>query len=545
MKNILLIGLLLGIAPFLSAQCSPDLVPPYLKPKNNTVISLGGPKCTAVVKAEQLLQAYSDNCTAVPDLKLRLRRVGVSSGFPFSPSDMLTLSPADLAAPVFVEVWARDAAGNSSYVYAGITVQNPNTCSFSVLPDTLNAAVGRPDNSGLEEITWIQKTVTPQGNDTTYQIYPWHILPENLFDGPAQDHIITISPEKDNDPLNGVSTYDMVLISQSILGLEPLGNPYKYLAADADRNNRVTEADNVELRKLILGIYTQLPNNASWRFVPDDYIFPMPENPFYEQIPESVTFSRLYPRPLPNFIALKVGDVNFNAVTNSLTEVEDRSLSALELPAIKLNAGQTIWVPVALLDLPSLLGLQCAFGFDPAQLEIINVLAPGLAGFSENNFFQPEPGVLTLSWTDSELKPSELRDPVFFLEIKALQNGWLQEMLHLQPKRLAAEAYPGLGKIANLELVFRALPAPASDKIGLPYPNPATETCYFPVQLAEDGTVIVELFEPDGRQVILLEQHLKAGDHLIQIQRQGLPEGLYFYKISAGHTQLQGRVVLH
>jgi hypothetical protein len=77
----------------------------------------------------------------------------------------------------------------------------------------------------------------------------------------------TVTPTKDNDPLNGVSTFDLVLINKHILGLEPLNTPYKMIAADANNSRSITTFDIVELRKLILGIYTELPNNTSWRFV--------------------------------------------------------------------------------------------------------------------------------------------------------------------------------------------------------------------------------------------------------------------------------------
>jgi hypothetical protein len=77
----------------------------------------------------------------------------------------------------------------------------------------------------------------------------------------------TITPVKDDNPLNGVTTYDLVLMSKHILGIEPLGSPYKMIAADANKSNSITTFDIVELRKLILGIYkncqTTLPG-ALW-----------------------------------------------------------------------------------------------------------------------------------------------------------------------------------------------------------------------------------------------------------------------------------------
>ena len=75
-----------------------------------------------------------------------------------------------------------------------------------------------------------------------------------------------VTASKGGDYLNGVSTLDLVYIQRHILGIQPLTNPYLLIVADADNNGKVTVNDLSELRKLILGVYTELPSNASWRF---------------------------------------------------------------------------------------------------------------------------------------------------------------------------------------------------------------------------------------------------------------------------------------
>ena len=67
--------------------------------------------------------------------------------------------------------------------------------------------------------------------------------------------------------MNGVSTLDLVKIQRHILGLEELNSPYKLIAADVNADNEIKASDLTELRKLILGIITDLPTNESWRFV--------------------------------------------------------------------------------------------------------------------------------------------------------------------------------------------------------------------------------------------------------------------------------------
>ena len=44
-----------------------------------------------------------------------------------------------------------------------------------------------------------------------------------------------ITPVKDNDPLEGVNTLDLVLITRHLLGVENLDSPYKLIAAAANK----------------------------------------------------------------------------------------------------------------------------------------------------------------------------------------------------------------------------------------------------------------------------------------------------------------------
>jgi Dockerin type I domain len=105
----------------------------------------------------------------------------------------------------------------------------------------------------------------------------------------------TVAPVKEDNPLNGVTTLDLALISKHVLGIETLGTPYKMIAADANKSGTITTFDVVELRKLILGIYDELPNNKSWRFVDKSYAFPNPSNPSPPLSPKAKRFRTSWP----------------------------------------------------------------------------------------------------------------------------------------------------------------------------------------------------------------------------------------------------------
>lgn len=75
-----------------------------------------------------------------------------------------------------------------------------------------------------------------------------------------------VAAQHDINPLNGVSTADIIHIQRHILGIATFTDPLKFIAADVNANKRVTAADVVEIRKLILGKTDRFANSPSWKF---------------------------------------------------------------------------------------------------------------------------------------------------------------------------------------------------------------------------------------------------------------------------------------
>jgi Cohesin domain len=217
-----------------------------------------------------------------------------------------------------------------------------------------------------------------------------------------------VTPTKTDNPINGVTTYDLVLISKHVLGIAPLATPYKMIAADANKGGSVTNFDVVELRKLILGIYSFLPNNSSWRFVPNTFIFPNVNNPFQAAFPENIDIKAL-PDTLVDFIGIKIGDVNNTVVTEcSLSPINE--CHAFERPAgvftlreprrNALKSGDFYTLPVGASGEIPMIALQSAFRFDPEKLELIGPSSGDVPGLSAENFnlSQAAEGILRISW---------------------------------------------------------------------------------------------------------------------------------------------------
>lgn len=123
---------------------------------------------------------------------------------------------------------------------------------------------------------------------------------------------VKITPiKKTGNANNGISTSDIVAIQKHLLSVAQFIDPYKILAADANRSSSVSTADIVLLRKIVLTLLDTMPQ--SWRFVPKNHTFADPKQPY--AAPQSIEINNIDAiRNDLDFIAIKSGDVNNSAI---------------------------------------------------------------------------------------------------------------------------------------------------------------------------------------------------------------------------------------
>ena len=249
------------------------------------------------------------------------------------------------------------------------------------------------------------------GNEGIKDVYvsllrPGHAFPTYIT---AQDgiysfqvflsgHETTIMPEKNDRHKNGVSTLDLVKIQKHLLGKELFNAPFQFIAADANNSQYVSAIDLVELRKLILGIYSELPFNVSWRFVAKDYGFPDTLETW--TYASTITFTDMLPANA-DFYGIKIGDVNGTAQPNFNEILPRESLPPFELKTDQqfYLAGDIINVPIRISSDQKLTGFQ--FTLQTKGLEIIGLL-PGAISIGEDNYalFHDQ---MTVSWFDENI----------------------------------------------------------------------------------------------------------------------------------------------
>jgi Dockerin type I domain len=315
-KIYLLLFALFLFSQNLDAQV--DTVPPVLVCKQWPSINLA-PQCYTTLWAIDMVDSVYDDDTQPVQLGIRKRCTG--SGF--SQQNHIEFTANEYGAQP-IEVWAKDNSGNTTVCFTTVLVGDSNgNCDPGF---TMRFVT--PLEAGIDSIFIDVKGSNCLLDSFEYQLFAYNsesfppflqgIYSEFSSVSRAVGSNFTVTPVKNNRPLNGVSTYDLALISKHILGIEPFDSPYKIIAADANQDGKVTTFDIIILRRLILGLSDTLPNGKSWRFVPYEYVFPNPNNPFYPLFPEkSVVPNTADPAPADfMFKGVKIGDVNYSADPN-------------------------------------------------------------------------------------------------------------------------------------------------------------------------------------------------------------------------------------
>jgi hypothetical protein len=276
------------------------------------------------------IYTLSDNTTPLNQIKLGIRRQGTGTGFPVdsagAPVTSVAFECIDAGQPNFVEVWALDKAGNMDFCTAQILIQDAlSVCDQSQGPSRV--CIEGLGNIGLEEAQF-QIMLEPGLGipPATYVTLATNAcLPQSALNVIPLAANGAVTPVKDDNPLNGVTQYDGVLVYQHLSGEQPFTQPWQWIAADANRDNVVDSSDVETCKKLILGIYNELPNNTSWRFFPKNYVFPA-GNPLENGFPESVSLATLQnwpPDSIFYFVGVKVCDLNQSALPNNLGDTPE------------------------------------------------------------------------------------------------------------------------------------------------------------------------------------------------------------------------------
>ncbi len=357
----------------------------------------------------------------------------------------------------------------------------------------------------------------------------------------------TIIPARNDDMMNGISTMDLILLGRHLLEVQPLDSPYKIIAADINNSGSISSLDMIALRRLILQVDEDLTNNTSWRFVDADYVFSIPTNPFASTFPEVSNINGLNGTIQQDFIGVKVGDLNGSAIPNELLSGEtrtERSTQHFLATDARIEKGASKIIEIKATDFTTLLGYQMTLEFDPAKMEILEIIPGALSELTDENFGMQNQatGIITTSWNTIHALSLKDETVLFSIVVKANETVTVSEELRSSSKMTSAEAYSEIEGVMHSNLLFDQNKGFEKDRFTLyqNYPNPFEINTKIGFYLDKAGDATLTVYDMDGKIRYVKDGTYENGYHEITLGAEELGEaGMLYYQLNANDRKPQ------
>lgn len=434
--------------------------------------------------------------------------------------------------PISIYVTAIDEDGEAYELADGSLLQTECKTSLTILDTMTNYSC--PETDGLQisgrirtedNIDLPNMEVYLMGADTMA------LTSENgvyRFEEIGEGQDLIVSPKYDYDPLNGVSTLDIILIQRHILGIEPLASSYQLIAADADNSETISASDLLDIRRLILGIQDEFTDNESWRFVDSEQIFTDGNNPWADGLDENYVLPSLEEDMWIDFVGIKVGDVNGSA--DMLVDGATRNNQKIAF-YYQISGNEVFVYPG---EEAILYGMQ--FDLDWASKNELVTIEADVPGFSSANYSQKEGGVVaSIDIAESGIA-LDARKALLSLKFAEAFEG------DLSLGSFANEAYlEDHLDVFTIELHKRNASAAIHN-----YPNPWKEETVIEFEASEEEDVQLVIFNVRGQIELRTLIHAQVGINKVKIKREmlGGPGVKNYQLISSGGINHTGKTVL-
>ena len=496
----------------------------------------------AVIWAKDFDLKSEDNCTAYSDLLFSFSQDTAYISRQFSCTDISN----GISQRLNLQMWLTDEQGNQDFCNVIIELQDnihvcPDNDSAGSLMD-IDGQVTNEINIPLNEVEitvisnqpgFPQKVNT--GNDGGF-----------TFNSLNANMNYEFSSSKNIDFLNGISTLDIVLIQQHIIGTSVFDNPYTVIAADVDNNQSVSVSDLITLRQLVLGAISNFPNGQeSWRFIDKNAGFFNPASPF--PFVESINIQNISSLASVDFMGIKIGDVNGSAIANYDQEVESRY--AEEFTATTQNstvkAGETITVEFTNLTDLKIHGLQQSLQFDPLAVSI-RTIESSILNLNQSHYKKTADGI-HLSWNQHDGVELVNGSVLFSVKLDVHKDGKLAEFISVNNKveALSSEVYDENLDIHELYLDFINDDMAESFELYQNTPNPFEQQSKIGFELKTSSIAQLSIFDLSGKLVFEMTDKFSSGFNELTIDKDNLGEsGIYYYTLTVNGISATKKMIL-
>lgn len=341
---------------------------------------------------------------------------------------------------------------------------------------------------------------------------------------------------------------DLVLVQRHLLFLEIFDSPYKYFAADVNNNQDINITDLVLMQRILLFLENDFPDNTSWRFIPEDFVFLNPNNPLLISPPDSILFNDINADQFNgDFVAIKVGDIDGDADPGNTPPPgnTDATASPIFLKFVDqyFQKGNLYTVKIPVPDASYIAGFQTELSFDRDKLTIHSISQSKSSSkyLLQVNDQSTQAGKIAFSCLQNEGGPMDEKD-LLLVQLEAKKSGWLSEMLSIDTVRISSEIcrYPEDGVLKKQALGIQFIPMTnnSNDPLSVQpiqiIPNPVNN--FFKIYWEDNKQLVgakIELFECSGRKIQEFKPNAANQNRPTnQFSMTGLPAGIYLLKIT-------------
>lgn len=315
---------------------------------------------------------------------------------------------------------------------------------------------------------------------------------------------------------------DIIAILDHINGTKVLDNPYKLLAADVNQDKEITNED-------LLIVLSKIRRNTNydsvqlvWNFVPADFVFEDPANPFIEDfIPNSIVIDPLTSPVLDaDFVGYKLGDVD-----NAGFDRRSASKEYFTVIDKEVQAG----VPV-----------QIEIRYDHADVKFVHLNLDLQSARNAGNdvrtvVLESDEEVSFISSNDNGL---------IRLEIIPVESGLLSDVLLLS--RINESV--AISKSDDIrDIAFRfvsSIDETSSFSAVSVYPNPFKRLFNIDFDSMDEELMEINIYNVEGKLIYNRPYRSMKGFNNIQVDRSviGAP-GLYVYELKSEASKVVGKII--
>ncbi|MDX1685871.1 MAG: hypothetical protein R3275_11590 [Saprospiraceae bacterium] len=503
-----------------------DTIPPVITCRD-VILRIRGemPNESAEICISELIISATDNCDPRIDLR--------ASFDPNDPTDTCRVYNCDsLGGQKSImrnlTIYIQDNRGNTSTCVSKVTVEDDlEICDGASI---ISGQIYNINNTGIEnaEVNLMNMGMTEMTDNGGNYSFP------EMDNG--QSYLLRV--ERSDDPLNGVSIKDIILIQRHLLGISEFDSPYQYLAADLNASNSIEVSDIVRLRQLILGRIRSFPQVPDWYFVFQGYKFNDITHPLLETEAFSYYIDTLSTNMDLDFVGIKPGDIDGTAKVTSLMDNMSRSVNRIGIDLEWQNGFAEMTIPQG----NDLEGVYLNMTWDDPQIEITDLVLVSeqlrTAEASWDNDIQ-QLRFLWVSNTESNLD----EEAVIRLHLNKKPDD-VSTTFELCQDNGGSEAYDG--DLTRYELCWADHLHSGNNllerlQVEQNRPNPFDQSTIITYYVPDADNVRLQVWEASGRLVMSKYLEVGPGWHEIELNRTELGNGGIYHYLLVGNTGQAGR----